>query len=56
MSGVLPTSGPGLAYLVLGLTLCAALLGIWVFYYRRHRKDRVEQAKYKMLEDDEPHR
>jgi cbb3-type cytochrome oxidase subunit 3 len=56
VSGAIPTSGPGLAYLAFGITLCVALLGVWVFYYRRHRKDRVERAKYKMLEDDEPHR
>ncbi len=47
------TSGTGLAYLVFGITLCAALAGIWVFYYRRRRKERVERAKFKMLEDDE---
>jgi len=46
-------SGPGLAYFVFGLTLCAALAIIWVFYFRRRRQHRVEQPKYKMLEDDE---
>ncbi len=57
MTGAIPTSGPGLAYLLFGLALSAALLGIWVFYYRRHRRDRVERAKYTMLEDDDaPHR
>ena len=44
---------PGLAYLVFGLPLCAALAGIALFYYRRHRKDRVEAPKYEMLKDDE---
>jgi LPXTG-motif cell wall-anchored protein len=44
---------PETAYLVFGFTLCAALAGIAVFYYSRKRKDRVEAAKYKMLEDDE---
>ncbi len=29
------------------------LAGIAVFYYARRREDRVEVAKYKMLEDDE---
>lgn len=44
---------PELAYLVLGGALCATLLGIAIFYYSRRRRDRVEGAKYKMLEDDE---
>lgn len=44
---------PHLFYLIFGLTLCAALAGIAVHYYGRRRKDRVEVAKYKMLEDDE---
>jgi len=30
-----------------------ALSGIAVFYYSRRRKDRVEAAKYKMLEDED---
>lgn len=41
------------AYLVLGATLCLALAAIAAFYYRRHRRDRVEAPKYKMLEDDD---
>jgi cbb3-type cytochrome oxidase subunit 3 len=44
---------PELLYLAFGLVLCAALAGVIVFYYSRRRKDRVEQAKYKMLEDDD---
>ena len=44
---------PGTAYLLLGSTLCAALAGIWLFYFSRRRKSSVEAAKYKMLEDDE---
>jgi cbb3-type cytochrome oxidase subunit 3 len=40
-------------YLAFGLLLCAALAGVIVFYYSRRRKDRVERAKYKMLEDDD---
>ncbi len=42
-----------LAMLVFGATLCLTLAGIAAFYYGRRRKDRVEVAKYKMLEDDE---
>jgi hypothetical protein len=42
-----------LAYLVLGLVLCAALAGIAAHYYARRRRDGVEAAKYRMLEDDD---
>ena len=45
--------GGDLAYLVFGATLTVALAAIAVFYYRAHRKDRVEAPKYKMLEDEE---
>ncbi len=45
---------PEVALLVFGGTLCATLAGIALFYYGRRRKDRVEVAKYKMLEDEEP--
>ena len=41
------------AYFLFGVALCAALAWIWVHTYRRHRKDRVEAPKYKMLEDEE---
>jgi hypothetical protein len=41
------------AYLVFGLTLCAALAWIWIHCYRRERQDRIEEPKYKMLEDEE---
>ncbi len=42
-----------LAYTIFGATLCAALVVVIAYYYGRRRKDRVEQAKYKMLEDDD---
>jgi hypothetical protein len=45
--------GPDVAYFVFGATLCAALAAIAIFYYRRHRKERVEGPKYKMLDDDD---
>ncbi len=45
--------GTETAYFVYGATLCAALAGVIAFYFSRRRKDRVEHAKYKMLEDDE---
>jgi cbb3-type cytochrome oxidase subunit 3 len=41
------------AYLLFGGALCAALVGIIVFYYSARRKDRVEGAKYEMLKDDD---
>jgi cbb3-type cytochrome oxidase subunit 3 len=44
---------PELLYLAFGLVLCASLAGVIAFYYSRRRKDRVEQAKYEMLEDDD---
>jgi cbb3-type cytochrome oxidase subunit 3 len=43
---------PDTAYLLFGLTLSAALVGIWVFLYSRKRHDHVERAKYTMLDDD----
>jgi len=42
-----------LAYVIFGATLCVALAGIAVHYFRRHRKDQVEGPKYKMLDDDD---
>lgn len=44
--------GSDVAYAVFGGTLCVLLAAIAVFYYRRHRKDRVEGPKYKMLDED----
>jgi hypothetical protein len=40
------------AYLVTGLVLVAALAAIAVHTYARKRRDRVEEPKYKMLDDD----
>jgi cbb3-type cytochrome oxidase subunit 3 len=40
-------------YLVFGLALCGALVGIIAFYYSGRRKDGVERAKYEMLKDDD---
>jgi cbb3-type cytochrome oxidase subunit 3 len=44
---------PETAYFIFGSTLVAALAAIWVFYYGRKRKDRVEAPKHRMLEDDD---
>ena len=43
---------PETAYLILGITLCAALAGCWLFLYSRGRRDAGERAKFKMLDDD----
>jgi LPXTG-motif cell wall-anchored protein len=43
---------PDTAYLIFGIALCVALVGIWSFLYSRKRRDAGEQAKYKMLDDD----
>jgi LPXTG-motif cell wall-anchored protein len=43
---------PDTAYLIFGITLVVALIGIWIFLYSRRRRDSGEQAKYKMLDDD----
>ncbi len=44
---------PETAYLVFGVTLCVALAAIGAFTYSRRRRDRVEAAKYRMLDEDE---
>jgi len=46
-------TGPELAYLAFGLVLCALLLGAIVHYFSGKRRAKVEEAKYKMLEDDD---
>jgi cbb3-type cytochrome oxidase subunit 3 len=43
---------PETFYLLFGVTLVVTLVGIWIFLYSRKRRDDVEQAKYKMLDDD----
>lgn len=45
--------GSDVAYLIFGGTLCVALAALGVFYFRRHRRERVEGPKYRMLEDDD---
>jgi len=41
------------AYVVSGLLLSAAMVWVVVHYYSRKRKRSIEEAKYKMLDDDE---
>jgi cbb3-type cytochrome oxidase subunit 3 len=47
-------SGGELGYLAFGAALVALFVAIVVHYYSKGRKTRVEQAKYKMLDDEEP--
>jgi cbb3-type cytochrome oxidase subunit 3 len=42
-----------IAYLVFGLSLVVLFGVIIKFYYAKKRKGKVEDAKYKMLEDDD---
>ena len=42
-----------LAYLLFGVALVVLLGIIIVHYYSKKRHDKVEEAKYKMLDDDE---
>lgn len=46
-------SGPEVAYLVFGLALCALLVAAVAYYFSARRREAVEEAKYKMLEDDD---
>lgn len=46
-------SGPDVAYLVFGAALVVALAGIALYNYSRRRKQDVERAKYRMMDDDE---
>jgi cbb3-type cytochrome oxidase subunit 3 len=44
---------PEIAYFIFGLTLTVTLAAIAIFYFSRKRKQTVERAKYRMLEDDD---
>ena len=45
-------TGPALAYFLFGLGLTLLLGWVIVHYYARRRHDKVEAAKYRMLDDD----
>jgi cbb3-type cytochrome oxidase subunit 3 len=45
--------GDDWVYLAFGLLLSAALISVIFYYFSRKRKASVEEAKYKMLDDDE---
>jgi len=42
-----------LAYILFGTALVVLFVIIIVHYYSKKRRDHVEEAKYKMLDDDE---
>lgn len=42
-----------LGYLAFGAALVALFVAIVVHYYARSRRGRVEEAKYRMLDDEE---
>ena len=45
---------PGdVVYFAFGLLLSAAMVWVIVHYYSRKRKKSIEEAKYKMLDDDD---
>ena len=41
------------AYFIFGLTLVVIFVVIIVFYYSKKRHKKVEEAKYKMLDDED---
>jgi cbb3-type cytochrome oxidase subunit 3 len=40
-------------FFIYGLFLCAVFLVIIIYFYSSKRKDRIEEAKYRMLDDDD---
>jgi cbb3-type cytochrome oxidase subunit 3 len=46
--------GPAaLGYLLFGVALVALFAAIVAHYYARHRRGKIEEAKFRMLDDDE---
>jgi len=41
------------AYFIFGLTLVLLFVGIIAFYYSKKRHKKVEEPKYKMLDDEQ---
>ena len=46
-------NGQAAAYFIFGLTLVVIFIVIIVFYYSKKRHKNVEEAKYKMLDDED---
>ncbi|HVP66264.1 MAG TPA: CcoQ/FixQ family Cbb3-type cytochrome c oxidase assembly chaperone [Anaeromyxobacteraceae bacterium] len=45
---------PGdVVYFAFGVLLCAAMVWVIVHYYAGKRKKSIEEAKFKMLDDDD---
>ncbi len=42
-----------LAFFVFGVTLVIVFAAIIIFYYSKKRHKKVEEAKYKMLDDED---
>jgi cbb3-type cytochrome oxidase subunit 3 len=45
-------SGQGMAYFLFGLSLVIVLAVIIAYYYSRKRHRKIEEPKYRMLDDD----
>jgi cbb3-type cytochrome oxidase subunit 3 len=45
--------GTPLSFLLYGICLVAVFAGIIIYNYSKKNKDKIEQAKYSMLEDDD---
>ena len=45
--------GPTLAYFLFGLGLTLCLGWVIAHYYARHRRDKVEEAKHRMMDGDD---
>ena len=45
-------SGSELGYLAFGAALVALFAAIVIHYYAKGRRTKIEQAKYKMMDDD----
>jgi hypothetical protein len=46
-------SAAEVVYVAFGSTLCALLAIAIAYYYSGRRRSKVEEAKYKMLQDDD---
>jgi cbb3-type cytochrome oxidase subunit 3 len=43
----------GVAYLLFTISLALVLAGIMIHYYNPKRKEKVEEPKHRMLDDDQ---